>query len=407
MAWRIDEPLVRAELDNRTKGRVTGMLWFAGRDRPVTLKLEGNPWRDLAGHRVLITNPAPKTADLSRFADLQAGVVGDITASRKVKMPDGPMEEFLAGYKSGKTFTFHWANSLYLEWFSESNGRVVIESADYRIELDGPPSWQMTESEEDAQRKANQEAITRFMERLVGAAGPAPAGNEEEADRPTSRTEAEADAEAARMDLLMDRVQARLEREGRAEADFERIMDEERSRLRRERGEPEPEPLTPEEEAERSAWVEEMNAAAEEALEEMKGEPVDLPDHPLVELCSELGVRLHHDAKNNRWIPEGASPEHPFYEIEHGVQFASAKLAGALNRSSREQEWPPDPLFAGDTLVRLKKARRYLKDALAGLDAADEQRLADMEWRSRTRREIGAILARVEQLIREVRSALE
>jgi hypothetical protein len=29
----------------------------------------------------------------------------------------------------------HMANSFYLEWFSESNGRVVIESADYELSL--------------------------------------------------------------------------------------------------------------------------------------------------------------------------------------------------------------------------------------------------------------------------------
>ena len=46
---------------------------------------------------------------------------------------------------------------------------------------------------------------------------------------------------------------------------------------------------------------------------------------------------------------------------------ASAKLAGALNRGSCDEEWPPPPIFAGDTLVRLKKARGFLRDALAAL----------------------------------------
>ncbi|MBU1693513.1 MAG: hypothetical protein KKC51_06070, partial [Verrucomicrobia bacterium] len=95
------------------------------------------------------------------------------------------------------------------------------------------------------------------------------------------------------------------------------------------------------------------------------------------------------------------------HEVLNGVQFAGAKLAGALSACGRDGEWPPDPLFAGDTLVRLKKARAYLRDALAGLDAADEQRLAESDWRARTRREITAILGQVDRLIEEVRSSLE
>jgi hypothetical protein len=49
MAWRIDEQVVRGEIDNRERGRVTGKIWFAGRAEPVELQLTGNCWRDLAG----------------------------------------------------------------------------------------------------------------------------------------------------------------------------------------------------------------------------------------------------------------------------------------------------------------------------------------------------------------------
>lgn len=41
MAWRVDKHLVRGEIDNRTRGRVTGRLWFAGRDEPILLDLAG------------------------------------------------------------------------------------------------------------------------------------------------------------------------------------------------------------------------------------------------------------------------------------------------------------------------------------------------------------------------------
>ena len=409
MAWRIDKQLVRAELDNRTKGRVVGTLWFEGRAEPVTLDLKGNPWRDLAGHRIVATNPSPKPGKLDGFAEHQVGVVGDITASRKVRVPDCPMEEFIAAYKTDRKFTFHMANALYLEWYSEQNGRVVIESSDYKLELDGLPAWEMTDEDERERQSASSEALHNFMDLAVEALAQSREAHDDSDDQPTSRAEAEADAEAARMDLLLDRVGARLEREGREESDFERIFDEEKERLRKERGEPEPEPLTPEQEAERETWIEEMNAVAEEALEEMEagGGFDEWENHPLVETCSDLASRLYHDVKDHAWVAESASHEHPLNEIVDGVQIASAKLAGALNGSVRDEEWPPDPLFAGDTLVRLKKARRYLRDALAGLDSADEQRLAEPEWRSQARIEVNAIVAHVEALIKEVRARLE
>ena len=95
MAWRIDEQVVRGEIDNRARGRVTGRIWFHGRAEPVALDLAGNPWRDLAGHRLVFTNPDPKPGDLARLRDPQQGVTGDITASRKVKVPDCSMEELM------------------------------------------------------------------------------------------------------------------------------------------------------------------------------------------------------------------------------------------------------------------------------------------------------------------------
>ena len=55
----------------------------------------------------------------------------------------------------------------------------------------------------------------------------------------------------------------------------------------------------------------------------------------------------------------------------------------------------------------MKNARGHLRDALAGLDAADDQDLADAEWRRDAREEIGDILAEVQRLISEVRAVLK
>lgn len=404
MAWRIEKHVIRGEIDNRVKGRVTGRLWLAGMDEPRVLDLQGNTWRDLAGHVLRFVNPRPvKPLDSMDLTPQQIGFVGDISASRKVRLPTCTDEELTEHIAASTAFPWAWGNSLYLEWFSETNGRVVIEAAHFQLDLDPDRTWEMTEQEEDEQRRANAETLSQFVARLTRSF----AEDDVEDDEATSVAEAQADAEAARMDLLIDRVNARLAREG-GMADFDRIFDEERERLRRERGEPEPPELTSEEEAERIAWIEEMNAIASEALEDPDGDhwKEDLEPHPLVTSCSDLGIRMSQEVKEGGWLDERASEEHPLRMAIFGVQSAAAKLAGALG-IYRDDEWPPDALFAGDTLVRLKKARAYLRDAIAGLDGADEEHLATASWRTAARNEIENILSQVQHLIGEVRGVLE
>ncbi|MBC8010329.1 MAG: hypothetical protein H7067_09550, partial [Burkholderiales bacterium] len=297
----------------------------------------------------------------------------------------------------------------------------------YQIEIDPEAAWTLSEADEAAQQEANGRAMTAFMERLADAV---PADDdfadaddtdwddddddEPDDDAPTSTAEATADAEQARMDLLLDRIQARIARalEAGEEPDHAAIMDEERARLRRERGEPEPTPPTPEQEAEQSARIDAMNAAAEEALAEMeadewKDDEDEDRDHPLVLRCRQLTERILADTRDRRWLADTDPQEHPLRELLNGVIIASGKLAGALNSLDDEDEWPPDPLFAGDTLVRLKKARGHLRDALAGADAAAEQSLADATWLAHLRAELVKLLAEVETLVTEVRSVLE
>jgi len=405
MAFRIDKYFERGEIDNRVKGMVKGRLWFCGLEEPVELVLEGNPWRDIAGCLVQIKgrNPEPIPQEFCEIMEQrQVGVVGDITASRKVRVPNAPMDEFVAAYKTGRTFTFHQANSLYLEWYSQSNGRVVIETTEFDLTIDGIPAWKMSEKEERVQRVQNEGGILNFMN-SCGSDDDVDANEyelHEEEDKPASAMEAQADREDARMNTILDRVQVRLDRDQNAIDDFDKVYEEESQRWRKEHGEPEPTPPTPEQEAERNAWIAEMNEATKEALDTMDCE--EMQDHPLVTACSTIGCKIWQTIEESGWLPEHAGPEHPLSEIRDGVSIAGAKLAGALN-GRMEEEWPPDPLFAGDTLVRLKKARRYLRDALAGLDAADEQRLAESDWRGQTRLLIEGVLMHVNRLIEEVR----
>lgn len=413
MAWRIQDSVVRGEIDCRVKDRVTGRIWLVGTEEPVVLNLKGKPGPDLAGHLLKFTNPTPQPGHAENLATIQNGAVGDMTASRKVRVPDLPIEEIMRLAKAGQPWPWHWANGLYLEWFSERNGRVVVESTDYQIEIDAEATWVMDEEMAKEQHLENAMALTLFMDDMCQAVAdhnPKDAAfNDEDDDAPQSRAEALADAEDEYMNRLTDRVMARMKREGLSEMDdYDRIYDEERPRLRREMGfPPEPEP-TPEQIEQQERWIEEINAAGEEALREMEADKwmksFEGKRPALVERASDLGVQLHHDV--DELLPPDPLREHPLLEIVSGVCIASAKLAGALGCEEDEEDWPPDPLYAGGTLVRLKKARTALRDALRGLDSADEENLGTADWRSTTRGEINAILSEVQRLIKEVRDVL-
>lgn len=141
MAWRIDDRVIRGELDNRVKGRVTGLLWLDGVAAPVDLDLVGNTCADLAGCLLSFTRKAGCAASTGsgHLNPRQRGSVGDITASRKVRVLDAPIDEVWSG-TAGRPPPRHMANALYVEWYSETNGRVVLESTDFEVVVSAP-SW--------------------------------------------------------------------------------------------------------------------------------------------------------------------------------------------------------------------------------------------------------------------------
>ena len=83
-------------------------------------------------------------------------------------------------------------------------------------------------------------------------------------------------------------------------------------------------------------------------------------------------------------------------------------MAGSRRTPDRttEVEWPPDPLYAGNVLVRLKKARRHLETALLGIESAESEHLASPQFLARAKRETSGLLAEVRELIAEVRASL-
>src|SRR5881628_2361373 len=170
MAFRIHDSVARGEIDNRVKGIVRGRIWVEGRAEPVVLELKGNAWPDLAGCRLTFTNPQKRVPHphLDSLHPVQRGSIGDLTASRKVRVFDVPLEQALEMIRRKEKPPEHRANSLYLEWFSERNGRVVIESADYEVTISAP-ECRMT-PEEDAERAKQAAAgMSDFMGKLAEA----------------------------------------------------------------------------------------------------------------------------------------------------------------------------------------------------------------------------------------------
>jgi len=170
MAWRVHDSVIRGEIDNRERGFVRGQVWLAGQAEPVRLELQGNAAGDLAGCLLTFENPGekiPMRTD-SQLASLQRGTAGDMTASRKVRVFDMPIEEAYMRKKQGLPVPEHLANSLYLEWFSDFNGRVVIESADYKITISAP-AWRLTPEDEQQRREQSAKGFEGFMQKLSDA----------------------------------------------------------------------------------------------------------------------------------------------------------------------------------------------------------------------------------------------
>lgn len=170
MALRINKAIVRGWIDNTTPGETRGGIEILGMQRPIELVLRGNCLRDLAGSRLDFVNPDPQPQPeiIEDTTTVHRGVVGDMTASRRVKFPLIPAEQFEEYIKAKKAIPFDWRNSIYLEWYSLSNGRVVIEATGFELKLSGH-QWEFDEKEEAKQKMDNRVMMEHFMELMMEA----------------------------------------------------------------------------------------------------------------------------------------------------------------------------------------------------------------------------------------------
>ncbi len=399
MAFRIHDSVVRGEIDNREKGTVRGKIWVEGRAEPVVLDLKGNAWPDLAGCLLKFTNPLKRIAHqhLDSLHPVQRGTIGDLTASRKVRVPDVPVAEFIALRKAKKHAPEHMANCLYLEWFSEANGRVVIESTDYELNISAP-EWRMTPEEDEERAKQAAAGMGDFMKKLTEAI--------EKHQRGQKDPEAEWDEHdyekfLKESDARTDKYMELLEKYGdsdEAEAKIAKEMGWDRE-------------LTPEEAEEEQRRIEEINRACEEALNEPDPEPdpqregidwIRTKDgelhHPLQHRCSESALKFWHQADE---LGFEESDDKDVGQFIFEFQTTGAKLAGALSGIAEGRDFS-DGAF---TVAYLKRALDHLHKSQAGLEAVakKKKRLLPDQMIADARKELFEIREGILKLMDEFR----
>lgn len=397
MAFRIHDSVARGEIDNRVKGIVRGKIWVEGRADPVTLELKGNAWPDLAGCRLTFTNPLKRIPHhgLDSLNPVQRGQIGDITASRKVRVFDIPTEEAYLMCKRGEKPPEHMANCLYLEWFSEQNGRVVIESVDYELQISAP-EWRMTPEENEERAKLAAAGMGWFMQKLSEAIEQQKRGQKDpEADWDEHDYEKLLKESDARTDKYLEL----LEKYGDSDAAEEKIARE--MGWARE--------LTEEEAEEERKHIEEMNRACEEALHAPPPEPEPHREgidwirdthghikHPLQHRCLESSLKF---SKLTEKFGLKKSEDDDLQQFIFEFRTTGAKLAGALNSIARGS----GPRDASFTVAYLKRALDHLHKSQAGLEAGALKKLLPEKTVVAARQELFEIREGILKLMDEFR----
>jgi len=318
MAWRIHDSVIRGEIDNRERGRVTGRVWLEGYEEPVVLDLKGNAHPDMAGCLLKFSNPGEpiRMRTDSTMHPVQSGTAGDITASRKVRVFDIPIDEALQMIRDGDKPPEHMANSIYLEWFSNYNGRVVIESADYAVEISAP-EWRMTDAENVQRATEAEQGMQDFMNQLNSAVEEAQSQVDHEKE---DWDEFDYEKFMRESDARTDKYMELLDKYGDDEKG--------RKKIHEEMGWGFPDELAevPAEELQIPDEIPELEPVKEtEGKDWIRTRDGDIA-HPLQNRCYENAMALW-----NECTTLNLDADDSVSEFITGYQILSAKLAGALN----------------------------------------------------------------------------
>jgi len=398
MAFRIHDSVVRGEIDNRGKGNVRGKIWLEARAEPLLLELTGNAWPDLAGSLLTFTNPLPRIVDqqLNSLDVMQRGSIGDLTASRKVRVFDVPLTEALEMIDRNEKPPEHMANCLYLEWFSEANGRVVIESADYELSISAP-EWRMTPEEDAARAQQAAAGMEGFMHKLTEAIEKHKEGQK---DPEADWNEHDYEKFLKESDARTDKYMELLEKYGDS--------DEAEVKIAKEMGWDSGDEHEDDEETDRMT-VEEMNRICEEAANEPPPEPephregidwIRTEDgdlrHPLQHRCFESAMKFWHQA-DELGLKKSDDPDLGQFIFE--FQTTGVKLGGALSGIAGGRDFA-DAAF---TVAYLKRALDHLHKSQAGLEAVAPKKLLPEKMVTEVRRELFEIREGILKLMDEFR----
>jgi len=339
----------------------------------MVLSLVGDCWRDLAGTRLWFENPTPQAGEDIQTLDLnQSGIVGDMTASRKNKVPTVSDEEFHRLCQSHSEIPYEWKNILSLEWFSEANGRVVIESATYKLEI-SHHEWQMDEDAEEAQKLANMNAMRDFMALIIRRPEPSESEDTDELD------EYAWEERLKESDRLTDAYQEVLEKY-MEDSDCEQkeafvmgwdgLLD-----ALAERDEASGDYFLDDEDEQQESYRRANDLRFDHGKEDAgifpeQGDKDFEEDHPLQNKAQELAMRAMDVVRSD------AGPGSPAYQLVSALLQVSGKLAGALN--NRGSGYEPEN---GYILAVLKRCLNWLNEAVGScqqlmLEESDVDQLA-------------------------------
>jgi hypothetical protein len=409
MALRLADSVVRVELDNTQRGRVTGELWLLGKLEPVVLALEGDCLKDLAGRHVVFTQakPMPEPETVQAVAARQEGVVGDLTSSRKrkpapVRAGEPEQQQRRKASAGGGSGVF-----VYLEWFSDQNGRVVIESECLRVASRSEAAWSMTDEESRSQKERNLDTMRAWMSWIAGPMRTPTFddggtdieefddGDDEVPYGPMDEFEwerglKESDALAERYAQARNKFKDNPDRDRLVAREMgwgwleDAIDADERGAFKRHaEGEasasPEPSPLT-----EGIDWVRTASGHV---------------THPLSHRALEFAVGLWRRCKEQGLL--GDKGDEDLHEMIFQVETLSVKIAGALDGLAYEEE--PE---RGFVIACLKRALKFFQGAFAALGRVEAKNVLAAEELDAVRRELFAVREEMLRIMQRFRQQM-
>ena len=400
-----------------------GKIWLHGLAEPVLLDLSGNACSDLAGCLLAFENTKetlPMRPD-AHFWPVQKGSAGDVTASRKVRVFDIPFDEAYARLKKKLPVPEHMANSMYLEWFSINNGRVVIESADCKLTISAP-HWRLSPEDEEKRRDQSAEGFDVFIEQLskaVEAERHEPPEEKEWDEFDYEKFMRESDARTDKYSELLDEYLDHPDRDKIIAKEMgwawleEALGEEEQGdghdpsgNLKKGRPEEQAE-SGKEEESAGGDW--EFPDNLEQLADDLQPDPATEGSdwvrdqdghfhHPLCLRAQKGAMDLWHKCKE---LGLGKKDDPDLFNLLSEYQITSAKMAGALNSLCYGRHLRDGPFI----VAYLKRALNYLHSAQAALEKVTCKALLPLVITNATRAELFGVREEILKLMQEFRKA--